>query len=205
MSRSLLASNGAQYLVQSVKGKVQVNKRDVIAGVNLSPGDSVSTGENSAAVLLFGGDAYALKQSTTFVLPNESLQDKSSSLINGAVLASFLPGKPRRIQINQKSNLVVRGTGVYIGIEQEMTEFCLCYGEVDLYSDKSNIRINTESKFHKDFVILNDGAIRPTFWYERRLTHTSRQNIELEKITGRGTPFDGGYRDFIANFEDPSL
>lgn len=165
----------------------------------------MSTGEASSAVLLFGGDSYALKQSTTFVLPNENLQDKSSSLVSGAILASFLPGKPRRIQINQKSTLVVRGTGVYIGIEPEMTEFCLCYGEVDLYSDKSNIHINTESKFHKDFVILNDGEIRPAFWYERRLTHTSRQNIELEKLAGRPSPFDGGYRDFVSNFEGSEL
>jgi hypothetical protein len=109
------------------------------------------------------------------------------------------------MQINQKSNLVVRGTGVYIGIEPEMTEFCLCYGEVDLSSDKSNVRINTESKFHKDFVILSDGEIRPAFWHERRLTHTSRQNIELEKLAGRPSPFDGGYRDFVANFESSEL
>lgn len=90
------------------------------------------TAENSSAVLLFGSDAYVLKQSTTFTLPNENLQDNQSSLSSGAILASFLPGKPRKIQINQKSNLVVRGTGVYIGIESQMTEFCLCYGEVDL-------------------------------------------------------------------------
>jgi hypothetical protein len=199
--------NGAtnQYLVQSIKGKVQVNKKDVSAGASLTPGDTVSTAENSSAVLLFGGDSYLLKQSTTFVLPNENLQDNSSSLVSGAVLASFLPGKPRRMLINQKSNLVVRGTGVYVGIEPEMTEFCLCYGEVDLYSDKSNVRINTESKFHKDFVILDNGEIRPAFWYERRLTHTSRQNIELERIAGRPSPFDGGYRDFVANFESSEL
>jgi hypothetical protein len=209
MASSLLGlhANSAtnQFLVQSIKGKVQVNKKDVSAGANLMPGDTVSTAENSSAVLLFGGDSYLLKQSTTFVLPNENLQDNSSSLVGGAVLASFLPGKPKRMQINQKSNLVVRGTGVYIGIEPEVTEFCLCYGEVDLYSEKSNVRINTDSKFHKDFVILNDGEIRPAFWYERRLTHTSRQNIELEKIAGRSSPFDGGYRDFVASFESSEL
>lgn len=198
------ASN-SRHLVQSMSGKVQVNGKKISAGAALNAGETVSTGENSSAVLLFGGDSYLLKQLTTFVLPNESLQDNSSSLMKGAILASFLPGKPKRIQINQKSNLVVRGTGVYIGIEPEITEFCLCYGEVDLYSDKSHIRINTESKFHKDFVILDDGEIRSAFWYERSLTHTSRQNIELEKLSDRPSPFDGGYRDFISNFESSEL
>ena len=61
MNNSLPASNGEQYLVQSIKGKVQVNKKDVIVGASLSPGDTVTTGQNSSAVLLFGGDAYALK------------------------------------------------------------------------------------------------------------------------------------------------
>lgn len=205
LGKLAIAANNDQYLVQSIKGNVQVNKKDVNAGTSLNPGDSVSTAEASSAVLLFGGDSYLLKQSTTFVLPNENLQDKSSNLISGAILASFLPGKPKRIQINQKSNLVVRGTGVYIGIEPEMTEFCLCYGEVDLFSDKSNVKINTKSKFHKDFVILNDGEIRPALWYERSLTHTSRQNIELEKLTSRPSPFDGGYRDFVASFESSDL
>lgn len=204
-AKSASAVTDNQYLVQNIKGKVQVNKKYVAVGATLALGDSVSTGEASSAVLLFGGDSYMLKQSTTFVLPNENLQDNSSSLVSGAILASFLPGKPKKIQIDQRSTLVVRGTGVYIGIEPEMTEFCLCYGEVDLYSDKSKVQINTESKFHKDFVILNDGEIRPAFWYERRLTHTSRQNIELEKIAGRPSPFDGGYRDFIANFEDSNI
>lgn len=205
MPRVVLSANENHFVVHSAKGKVQVNKKEVLAGAALSSGDTVSTGENSSAVLLFGGDSYALKQLTTFVLPDEKLPDKSSSLETGAILASFLPRKPRVIQINQKSNLVVRGTGVYIGIEPEMTEFCLCYGEVDLYSDKSRVSINTESKFHKDFIILNDGEIRPAFWYERRLTHTSRQNIELEKLAGRPSPFDGGYRDFVSNFESTEL
>mgnify|MGYP003350020380 CR=1 FL=1 len=56
-------------------------------------------------------------------------------------------------------------------------------------------------KFHKDLIMLEDGTIRTPKFTERKLDHTSRENIELEKLLGRPSPFGGGYRDFMALFE----
>jgi len=99
----------------------------------------------------------------------------------------------------------LRGTGICIEFGMEKIDFCLCYGMANLQSNKSNIEIIADTKFHKDYSLLNDGEIRQTYWYERRLSHTSRQNIELEKVATRPSPFEVGYRDWISNFQSAEL
>ena len=199
----LLAQAATKNTVYDLKGQLQLNKAPAIIGQEVKAGDTLTTGSNGRATILFQGDAYHLKENTTFVLPNDF--GAKSSVVGGAVLAAFTPGKPKKIGVGDKTVLSIRGTGVFIEVGPENIDFCLCYGQANLSSDKSDVDIVTDTKFHKDFTILPSGEIRPTFWYERRMSHSSRQNIELEKIVGRPSPFDGGYRDWIAQFEDPEL
>jgi hypothetical protein len=199
----LLAQAAAKNAVHDFQGQLTINKIPATVGQTLKAGDSVITGANSKANIVFNGDAYHLKEKTNFVLPNE--QGASASVASGAVLAAFSPGKPKKIQIGEKVVLAIRGTGVYIEVGKEKSNFCLCYGSANLSSDKSNIDVVTDTKFHKDFTILNNGEVRSSYPYERRLNHTSRQNIELEKIVGRPSPFGGSIRKWISQLESPDL
>jgi len=202
-SRLAWAQAANRNVVQDFRGFLLINTTPAMIGQEIKAGDKLSTGVASKATIMFGGDAYHLKENTIFVLPKDS--DAKSNVVGGAVLAAFTPGKPKKILIGEKTVLSIRGTGAYIEVSGQSSDFCLCYGEANLRSEKSDVDVVTDTKFHKDFTILSDGEIRPTYWHERRLTHTSRQNIELEKIAGRPSPFDGGYRDWISQFEDPEL
>jgi hypothetical protein len=202
-SKSLQAQVPLKNSVYDFRGTLFINKSPGIVGQEIKSGDTITTGISSKATILFGGDVYHLKESTTFVLPSDS--NAKSSVISGAILGAFTPGKPKKIQVGDKVVLSIRGTGIYIEVGAESSDFCLCYGQANLSSNKSDVDIITDTKFHKDYTIQSDGEIRPTYWYDRRLTHTSRQNIELEKLAGRTSPFDGGLRDWVAQFEDPEL
>jgi hypothetical protein len=199
----LLAQSGAKNTVYEFQGQLQINKVPATVGQSVKAGDAIVTGVDSKATIVFNGDAYHLKEKTNFVLPNE--QGSSASVVSGAVLAAFTPGKPKKIQIGEKVVLAIRGTGVYIEVDEDKSNFCLCYGSANLISEKSDVDVVTDTKFHKDFTILGDGEIRPSYPYERRLNHTSRQNIELEKIVGRPSPFDGSVRQWISQLESPEL
>lgn len=199
----LAAQSVNKNTVNDLRGQLQINQAFAFIGQEVKSGDILVTGKSSSATILIDGDAYHLKENTTFVLPNQF--GEKASLAKGAVLAAFTPGRPKKITVGDKTVLSIRGTGVFIEIGPENIDFCLCYGQASLSSDKSAVEIVTDTKFHKDFTILPSGEIRPTIWYERRMTHTSRQNIELEKTAGRPSPFDGGYRDWIAQFEDAEL
>ena len=199
----LLAQSISKNVVHDIKGQLLINKASAIIGQELKTGDSLVTGKNSKATILFQGDAYHLKESTTFILPTDA--GSNSSVVGGAVLAAFTPGKQKKINISDKTVLSIRGTGVYVEVGAESSDFCLCYGQANLSSNKSDVDVVTDTKFHKDFTIEANGEIHPTNWYDRRLTHTSRQNIELERVAGRPSPFEGGFRDWISQFEDPDL
>lgn len=110
-----LANPSNQFVVKDIKGSLRVNQKDAVIGSSLNAGDTATTTANSTAVLLFGEDACHLKPSTSFTLPSQAIQDNTANLTSGAILAAFQPGKSKRILVNQKATLVIRGTGVYIG------------------------------------------------------------------------------------------
>lgn len=134
-------------------------------------------------------------------MPSSGNKEKTSSLVAGSVLAAFTPGKPRKMKIGGLATLSIRGTGIYARGDNEGVHYCLCYGHSTLASHDHSVDLDTESKFHKDLIVVKDGNIRSTKFTERKLDHTSRENIELEKLLNRPSPFGGGYRDFVAFLE----
>ena len=188
-------------LIQSLEGKVFLNKVSVNKGALVKSGDEITTQANSKTTILYESEVYQVRENTTFVLPSGTNKDNASNLVTGSVLAAFTPGKPRKMKIGGLATLSIRGTGIYARSDGEGVHYCLCYGHSNLASHNHSVDLDTASKFHKDLIVLKDGNIRTPKFTERKLDHTSRDNIELEKLLNRPSPFGGGYRDFMAFFE----
>ena len=188
-------------LIQRIEGKVLLNKKPATQGTLVKSADEITTLPNSKAVVLYEDEVYQIRENTTFVLPSGVNKDNSSNLVTGSVLAAFTPGKPRKMKIGGLATLSIRGTGIYARSDNEGVHYCLCYGHSNLASHNHSVDLDTVSKFHKDLIVLKDGNIRTPKFTERKLDHTSRENIELEKLLNRPSPFGGGYRDFMALFE----
>ena len=188
-------------LIQRIEGKVLLNKKPATQGTLVKSADEITTLPNSKAVVLYEDEVYQIRENTTFVLPSGVNKDNSSNLVTGSVLAAFTPGKPRKMKIGGLATLSIRGTGIYARSDNEGVHYCLCYGHSTLASHDHSVDLDTGSKFHKDLIVLKDGNIRTPKFTERKLDHTSRENIQLEKLLNRPSPFGGGYRDFMALFE----
>jgi len=188
-------------IIQNLEGKVFLNKVTVTKGVSVKSGDEIATGANGRATVLYQYEAYELRENTTFILPSNENKEKTSNLVTGSVLAAFTPGKSRKMKIGGLATLSIRGTGIYARSDGEGVHYCLCYGHSNLASHNHSVDLDTASKFHKDLIVLKDGNIRTPKFTERKLDHTSRENIELEKLLNRPSPFGGGYRDLMAFFE----
>ena len=188
-------------MIQSLEGKVLINKVFAVKGAFIKSADEIITLANSKAVVLYEKEVYQIRENTTFILPSGSSKDNTSNLVTGSVLAAFTPGKPRKMKIGGLATLSIRGTGIYARSDNEGVHYCLCYGRSTLASHDHSVDLDTVSKFHKDLIVLQDGNIRTPKFTERKLDHTSRENIELEKLLHRPSPFGGGYRDFMAFFE----
>jgi len=187
--------------IQNIEGQVYINKVIAKPGIPVKANDEISTGPNSKVVVLYEDEVYQIRENTTFVLPSGTNKDNTSNLVAGSVLAAFTPGKPRKMKIGGLATLSIRGTGIYARSDNEGVHYCLCYGHSNLASHNHSVDLDTASKFHKDLIVLKDGNIRKPKFTERKLDHTSRDNIELEKLLDRPSPFGGGYRDFMAFFE----
>lgn len=187
--------------IKNFEGEVYINKVLVTKNESVKAGDEISTGAKGKVTVLFEDEAYQLKQNTVFVLPVNEKKDNTSNLVTGSVLAAFTPGKPRKMKIGGLATLSIRGTGIYARSDNEGVHYCLCYGHSTLASHDHSVDLDTQSKFHKDLIVLKDGNIRTPKFTERKFDHTSRENIELEKLLNRPSPFGGGYRDFMAFFE----
>jgi hypothetical protein len=188
-------------IIQKLEGKVLINKVSAIKGAAVKSADEITTLSNSKAVVLYENEVYQIRENTTFILPSSSSKDNTSNLVTGSVLAAFTPGKPRKMKIGGLATLSIRGTGIYARSDNEGVHYCLCYGQSTLASHDHSVDLDTISKFHKDLIVLKDGDIRKPKMTERKLDHTSRENIELEKLLNRPSPFGGGYRDFMAFLE----
>jgi hypothetical protein len=188
-------------IIKSLEGKVLLNKLSVSKGAPVKSADEITTLANSKATILYEDEVYQIRENTTFVLPSGVNKDNTSNLVTGSVLAAFTPGKPRKMKIGGLATLSIRGTGIYARSDNEGVHYCLCYGHSTLASHDHSVDLDTASKFHKDLIVLKDGNIRTPKFTERKLDHTSRDNIELEKLLNRPSPFGGGYRDFMALFE----
>jgi hypothetical protein len=188
-------------IIQNLEGKVLINKVPAIKGAAVKFADKITTFSNSKAVVLYENEVYQIRENTTFILPSSASKDNTSNLVKGSVLAAFTPGKPRKMKIGGLATLSIRGTGIYATSDGEVVHYCLCYGHSNLASHNHSVDLDTASKFHKDLIVLKDGNIRTPKFIERNLDHTSYENVELEKLLNRPSPFDGGYRDFMAFFE----
>ena len=192
-------------LFQKIEGKVLLNKKPTIQGALVKSADEITTLPNSKAVVLYEDEVYQIRENTTFILPSGANKDNTSNLVTGAVLAAFTPGKPRKMKIGSLATLSIRGTGIYARSDNEGVHYCLCYGRSTLASHDHSVDLDTLSKFHKDLIVLKDGNIRTPKFTERKFDHTSQENIQLEKLLNRPSPFGGGYRDFVSIFESKKL
>lgn len=185
------------------EGDVILNGKKVYIGSTVRQGDIIETKTGSQVVVSLNDDIFQIRENSFFELPSKNENKSGGKLLAGSILASFTPGKPKNLQVENKGTIGIRGTGIYLEIEKEHTQFCLCYGKAEIHQKNNKLIIETDTKFHKDFLILNDGNVKPTEPLERKLNHTSRQNIDLENFAGRSSPFTGSFRDLISNFQSP--
>jgi hypothetical protein len=192
-------------LVKSISGILTVNDVVVKPGHPLNYGDRLATGRDSSAVVTFNQDAFQLRPLTQFKLPARDEANPTLALESGSLLGAFLPGGKRQVKVKTFTTLSIRGTGIYLGIQDDFADFCLCYGAAAVQTATSQTEIDTKSGFHRGLFIQKDGVIRRPGTGEQPNTHSNRQNIELERLVGRPSPYAGGFRDWLSTFESSTL
>ena len=180
--------------INAMTGTVTVNGVAARVGTPVKPGDRVTTGANSSAVVVVGKDAYLLRDNSTIVL--EESKSKSGVLesvlvLTGKVL-SVLNKRPPDQRVQYRTNnatIGIRGTGFYIEIHDGRTYFCLCYGEAAIDGKGMSEPKIVKTTHHESPLWLDDRGGTMKAEKGPFMNHTDDELILLEKLTGREPPF----------------
>jgi hypothetical protein len=196
--RHALAMGAVPPGVYQARGEVRINGKPAQKGVELKPGDIVTTGRDAELVVVVGKDAFLMRANSRVEYAGDAAQLIVSGLrvVTGALLSVFEPGKPKTIR-TATATIGIRGTAVYIEIEEKRTYVCTCYGVADLVPVDDPVEAETVRTKHHD---------EPRFIYAKGMprmmekapvfNHSDAELTMLESLVGRTTPFAFSYTNY---------
>ena len=179
--------------INSLTGSVMVNGLAAKAGTPVKPGDKVSTGNGSTAVLVLGKDGFLLRDSTSVTFQESKTKPgllEGVLVTTGKVLAVFASRIEEELLIKVPHATVgIRGTGCYLEIQDGRTYFCLCYGEAAVSGIGMAQPKLLKTTHHESPVWLDDRGGVMTVEKAGFVNHNDDELIMLEKLNGREPPF----------------
>jgi hypothetical protein len=190
--RLALALGSVAPGVARVRGDVRINGKPAQRGMEVRPGDVITTGRDAELVVVVGRDAFLVRSQSRIELTGDATRMLVSSLrvVTGALLSVFEPGKEKQIR-TATAAIGIRGTGVYVELEGSRTYVCTCYGESQLVPVDDPGQAETVRTEHHD---------QPRYIYPKGMprmiekapvvNHTDAELVLLESLVGRTVPFD---------------
>lgn len=171
--------------IYSLKGELHINGRPATAESVIGGNDKLTTGKGGQAVFVVGKDAFILRENSELQLSGDSALVQGLRLVTGGLLSVF--GKSRHHIETPTATAGIRGTGLYIEAQPDLTYICTCYGVVDIGSVAKPDNAETIESRHHDAprYIADNGRIYPA----PMINHTDEELMLVETLVGRTPPF----------------
>jgi hypothetical protein len=190
--REALAAGAVREGMARVRGEVSVGGAQARPGVAVRAGDVVTTGSRSEAVFVVGRDAFMARAGSRIELAGPAREAVITGLrvVTGALLSVFQPGKGKQIR-TATATIGIRGTGIYVEVEQMRTYACTCYGEAQLVPvDEPREAEVVRTKHHDQPRYIYAKGMPRMIEQAPVINHTDAELILLESLVGRTVPFD---------------
>ena len=130
--------------IYELTGQVLVNGRPAREDMVIRPNDTVVTGPNSRIIFAVGKDAFLVRPNSRIVMEadNSNAIVRNLRLVTGKIL-SVLGARPARTRSffrTPTATVGIRGTGLYMEAEPDLSYICTCYGEVRLDCWRESVR-----------------------------------------------------------------
>ena len=171
--------------IYSLRGEVKVNGQLATESTLIDANAKIVTGKGSQAIFVVGKDAFILREMSELQLAAEETLVGALRLVSGAVLSVF--GKSRHQLATPTATIGIRGTGVYLEAQPDLSYICTCYGITDIgaIADKNNNE-TIDSKHHDaPRYVAVDGKISPAPF----VNHSDDELMLIETLVGRVPPF----------------
>jgi hypothetical protein len=179
--------------IYQMEGRVNVNGRKADLDTRISAGDTVSTDRDGEVIFVVGSDSFIMRTNSEMEIEGEGFFVNTLRMISGGVLSVF--GQRRASQesirmLSSTATLGIRGTGVYMEVEPDLTYLCTCYGQVALASAQDpNDSVILTAEYHDVPKYITNKASNGSRIREAPVKNHSDVELKLlEKIVGRDVP-----------------
>ncbi len=186
--RDALGAGSVEKGVYRVRGDARVNGLPAHRGVQVKPGDAVTTHAGSEIVFVVNRDAFLLRANSRFEVGSAAAD--LFRVATGALLSVFQPGERKTLRV-QNATIGIRGTGIYVESGVDKTYVCTCYGEAELVPEHDPAAGETVRARRHDQprYIMSKGA--PQMLMKAPvINHSDAELTLLESLVGRSPPFD---------------
>jgi hypothetical protein len=184
--------------IHSLDGEALVNGRPADLQTRIRAGDRVETRSDSEIIFVVGGDSFILRSNSDMEISGGDFLIQGLRLLSGSLLSVFAQRKTNEslIMSGPTATLGIRGTGVYMEAEPDLTYLCTCYGKVALASssDPDDTEIITATN-HDAPRYITSKPVKGTRIRSAPVKNHSNSELKLlEAIVGRRVPRSFGKR-----------
>ena len=184
----------ADKSIYKLKGVVQVNGQTANLDTRIRAGDTVTTQRKSKVIFVVGSDSFIMRSHSEMVIEGAGFFVDALRILTGGVLSVFGIRKPdQTLSLSSSTATIgIRGSGVYLEVEPDLTYLCTCYGQVSLSSseDPNDTELVT-AKHHDEPRYISNKASKGTRIRSAPVkNHTDTELKLLEAIVGREVPPD---------------
>jgi len=188
--RDALAAGKLEKGVVRVRGDARINASPAREGMEVKPGNAVTTAAGGEIVFVINRDAFLLRANSRLEVGSGAAD--VFRIVTGALLSVYQPGQPKTLRA-QTATIGIRGTAVYVESAADKTYVCTCYGEADLVPESDpSARETVKTTHHEQPRYIMAAGAPQMIMHAPVVNHTDAELVMLESLVGRNVPFDPG-------------
>lgn len=173
----------------TIAGEVLVNDRLADKNTRIYAGDTVRTGNKSEIVFAVGGDSFILRGDSELEIGGADFFINSLRILSGRLLSVFAKRQPgQQLSMTASTATIgIRGSGLYIEAEPDLTYLCTCYGQIALSAndDPDDNELITTTNHDSPRYIASQPSRGSRIRSAPVIRHTNTELRLLENIVGR--------------------
>jgi hypothetical protein len=176
----------------TLRGDVRVNEAAADKNTRIRAGDRVRTGADSEIVFAVGGDSFIMRDDSEMEIGGADFFISGLRLLTGSLLSVF--GKRtagQQLDLRASTATIgIRGTGVYLEVEPDLTYLCTCYGQVAVNAndDPGDSELITTTNHDSPRYISSKPSQGTRIRSAPVKNHTNTELRLLENLVGRDVP-----------------
>jgi hypothetical protein len=185
--------------IYKLSGIVFVDGKIADIDTPIGPNSLVNTGPDSHVIFVVVSDAFILRSNSQLQMGGSGLLVKGMRILSGKILSVF--GKREEIHsiTTSTATIGIRGTGIYLEADPEISYVCTCYGHTLLSANADLDQKRDIVTMHHDspFYVLPANAGSKLILPAPFINHSDTELALIEELVGRTTPFEkskSGYK-----------